>query len=294
MPSNDNTAAAGLRYIIIGAGMSGMLTAIKLLDRGETNFTIYEKGDSVGGTWRENTYPGLACDTPAHSYTYSFAYNPEWNAYYATGNEIRGYFEGIADKYDLRKYTQFNTEITSAKWDGTHWNVTTKDGRADRGQILVCATGVLHVPVVADIPGLKDFKGPCFHSARWDHSSHDRSPRKRTFRHRSLSGLRSSPQSSLPAPRRSPSLCAESLCSPFLCAQSPRTMRMAFSLLSDSSVTTVIFSSLSRRFRRMAFSSCRRRVLLASRSACADRSASCASNCKEKTSNGRLNPKTAS
>ena len=171
MANNESAAdQAGLRYIIIGAGMSGMLTAIKLIERGETNFTIYEKGDSVGGTWRENTYPGLACDTPAHTYTYSFAYNPEWNAFYATGDEIRGYFEGIADRYDLRKYMKFNTEIASARWDGTHWNVSTTDGQADRGEILVCASGVLHVPVVADIPGLADFRGPWFHSARWDHS----------------------------------------------------------------------------------------------------------------------------
>jgi len=164
------TTKTALRHIIIGAGMSGMLAAIKLIERGETNFTIYEKGDSVGGTWRENTYPGLACDTPAHTYTYSFAYNPEWSAFYASGTEIRAYFEGIADRYGLRAYIRFNTEIAGARWDGTHWNVTTKDGQADRGEILVCATGVLHVPVVADIPGLANFAGPWFHSARWDHS----------------------------------------------------------------------------------------------------------------------------
>ena len=170
MSNNTNPQQNGLRYIIIGAGMSGMLTAIKLLERGETNFQIYEKGDSVGGTWRENTYPGLACDTPAHTYTYSFEYNPDWDAFYATGTEIRAYFEGIADKYGLRKYIKFNTEVASATWDGKRWNVATKDGQKDHGEILVCASGVLHVPVVADIPGLKDFKGPCFHSARWDHS----------------------------------------------------------------------------------------------------------------------------
>ena len=168
--ASNPVAASALRTIIIGAGMSGMLAAIKLLERGDTNFIIYEKGDSVGGTWRENTYPGLACDTPAHTYTYSFAYNPDWNAFYATGTEIRAYFESIADRYGLRPYIRFNTEVASARWDGTHWNIATKDGHTDRGEILVCASGVLHVPVVADIPGLADFEGPWFHSARWDHS----------------------------------------------------------------------------------------------------------------------------
>lgn len=160
----------GLRTLIIGAGMSGMLAAIKLLERGDTNFVLFEKGDSVGGTWRENTYPGLACDTPAHSYAYSFAYNPEWNGFYASGTEIRAYFESIADRYGLRPYISFNTEIESAEWDGAKWNIRTKSGDTDSGEILVCATGVLHVPVIADIPGLEDFKGPWFHSARWDHS----------------------------------------------------------------------------------------------------------------------------
>ncbi|MBU6267453.1 MAG: NAD(P)/FAD-dependent oxidoreductase [Sphingomonadales bacterium] len=163
-------AKPGIRTIIVGAGMSGMLTAIKLLEKGDTNFVIYEKGDAVGGTWRENTYPGLACDTPAHSYTYSFAYNPEWSAFYATGTEIRAYFEGIATRYGLRPYIRFNTEIASAAWDGKRWAIRTKAGDSDAGEILVMATGVLHVPHVADIPGLSDFAGPWFHSARWDHT----------------------------------------------------------------------------------------------------------------------------
>lgn len=168
--TGNATFGAPLRYIIIGAGMSGLLAAIKLLERGETNFTIYEKGGSVGGTWRENTYPGLACDTPAHSYTYSFAYNPEWSAFYASGPEIRAYFEDIAKRYQLSSHIRFNTEIAAADWDGTCWTVRTKAGDTDQGQILICATGVLHVPNIAEIPGLASFKGACFHSARWDHT----------------------------------------------------------------------------------------------------------------------------
>ena len=115
---DTKTAAAapeGLRTIIIGAGMAGLLAAIKLKERGETDFTIYEKGDSVGGTWRENTYPGLSCDTPAHAYSYSFALNPEWSAVYAPGPEIKAYFEGIARRFDLYPSIRFNSEIESAE-----------------------------------------------------------------------------------------------------------------------------------------------------------------------------------
>ena len=159
-----------LRFIIIGAGMAGMLAGIRLKERGDHDFTIYEKGDSVGGTWRENHYPGLACDTPAHSYTYSFATNPEWSAFYAPGPEIRAYFEGVADKYDLKKQIEFNSEIAACRFMDGRWRITTADGREDVADVVIAATGVLHHPNVPDMPGLKDFAGPLFHSARWDHT----------------------------------------------------------------------------------------------------------------------------
>ena len=159
-----------LRFIIIGAGMAGMLAGIRLKERGDHDFTIYEKGDSVGGTWRENQYPGLACDTPAHSYTYSFATNPEWSAFYAPGPEIRAYFEGVADKYDLKRQIEFNSEIAACRFVDGRWRITTADGREDVADVVIAATGVLHHPNVPDIPGLKDFAGPVFHSARWDHT----------------------------------------------------------------------------------------------------------------------------
>ena len=162
--------AKKLRFIIIGAGMAGMLAGIRLKERGDRDFTIYEKGDSVGGTWRENHYPGLAYDTPAHSYTYSFATNPEWSAFYAPGPEIRAYFEGVADKYDLKKQIEFNSEIALCRFVDGRWRITTADGREDVADVVIAATGVLHHPNLPDMPGLKDFAGPVFHSARWDHS----------------------------------------------------------------------------------------------------------------------------
>jgi cation diffusion facilitator CzcD-associated flavoprotein CzcO len=159
-----------LRYIIIGAGMAGLLAGIRLKQRGDSNFVIYEKGASVGGTWRENTYPGLTCDVPAHSYTYSFATNPEWSAHFAPGPEIRAYFEAIAERYGLFDNIVFGTEIERCEWRGDHWHVQTSNGREDQGHVLIAATGVLHHPRYPDIPGLGTFAGPCFHSARWDHS----------------------------------------------------------------------------------------------------------------------------
>ena len=166
MPSEQGT---GLRTIIIGAGMAGLLAAIRLKERGEHNFTIYEKGASVGGTWRENSYPGLACDTPAHSYSYSFALNPEWSAFYAPGSEIRAYFEAMAERYGLLEHIRFNTEVARCDWREGRWHIRTNAGGADTAEVLVAATGVLHHPNVPDIAGLGDFAGACFHSARWDH-----------------------------------------------------------------------------------------------------------------------------
>ncbi len=159
-----------IRTIIIGAGMAGLLAGIRLRQRGDGNFAIYEKGDTVGGTWRENSYPGLACDTPAHSYTYSFALNPDWSSYYAPGPEIRDYFEKVATSFDLHRSIRFNSPIARCEWCDGKWHVTLQDGTTDAGEVLIAATGVLHHPMVPEIPGLADFAGASFHSARWDHS----------------------------------------------------------------------------------------------------------------------------
>ncbi len=168
--TNTDNGAKKLRYIIIGAGMSGILCGIRLKERGEHNFVIYEKGHDIGGTWRDNTYPGVACDTPAHSYTYSFELNPNWSSYYAPGGEIQNYFAGITDKYQLREKISFNTEITSCCYENGKWRIETLDGRSDEADVVIAATGVLRVPSMPDIPGLENFQGKAFHSARWDHS----------------------------------------------------------------------------------------------------------------------------
>jgi cation diffusion facilitator CzcD-associated flavoprotein CzcO len=150
--------------------MAGILAGIRLKARGDTDFVIYEKGDDVGGTWRENSYPGISCDTPAHSYNYSFAPNPDWSAYYAPGHEIREYFERVTDQYELRRHMRFGEEIASCKYEHGEWRIRTRKGGADRADVVIAATGVLHHPKLPDIAGLRDFRGHSFHSARWDHS----------------------------------------------------------------------------------------------------------------------------
>lgn len=158
-----------LRIVIIGAGMAGILSAIKLREAGYDDFVIYEKADRLGGTWRENTYPGIACDVPAHLYTYSFEPNPSWTQTFAPGDEIQAYFEHVAEKYAVVPRIRFGVEIASCEFANGRWELTAKDGMRDHADVLIAATGVLHHPNIPALPGLDSFAGACFHSARWDH-----------------------------------------------------------------------------------------------------------------------------
>jgi len=158
-----------LRVIVIGAGMAGILSAIKLRELGITDVVIHEKADRLGGTWRENTYPGIACDVPSHAYSYSFALNPEWSRHYAGGEEIQAYFEKVAADFGVTERIRFGSEVVRAEWIDGGWTVETGNGETDRAEILIAATGVLHHPSMPDIPGLDTFEGASFHSARWDH-----------------------------------------------------------------------------------------------------------------------------
>jgi len=155
---------------IVGAGMSGLCVAIALLRRGITDVTIYEKADEVGGTWRDNTYPGLTCDVPSRVYQYTFATNPNWTHMFSPGGEIQAYFQGIAHQFALRDRVRFGTEIVSARFKDGRWIVRTNAGTESTVDFLISATGVLHHPRMPSIAGLDDFEGHVFHSARWDHS----------------------------------------------------------------------------------------------------------------------------
>ncbi|MBJ8348736.1 NAD(P)/FAD-dependent oxidoreductase [Antrihabitans sp. YC2-6] len=155
---------------VVGAGMSGMCMAIKLLEAGITDVTIYEKSHDVGGTWRDNTYPGLSCDVPSRFYQYTFAANPNWTHLFSPGPEIQKYFSGIADRFDLRSRIRFRTEIVEARFDADRWHLRTSRGTEHVVDFLVSATGILRELRYPKITGLADFGGPTMHSARWDHS----------------------------------------------------------------------------------------------------------------------------
>ena len=155
------------RTAIIGAGAAGMMQAIKLREAGLDDIVIYEKANEVGGTWRENRYPGVACDVPAHHYNYSFEHNPGWSHRLALGDELQEYMLKVADKYDLRRDIVFGTKVTNCRFDGRQWHLKTADGHLDTVDFLVAATGPLHVPAFPAIEGLDDFKGAKFHSAQW-------------------------------------------------------------------------------------------------------------------------------
>jgi cation diffusion facilitator CzcD-associated flavoprotein CzcO len=159
-----------MRFIVIGAGMAGVLSGIRLRQAGYEDWVIYEKGDSVGGTWRENTYPGLSCDVPSHIYSYAFEPNPDWSHRFAPGAEIRAYFEGVARKYGVLPRIRFQEEVERLAFEKGRWQLTFKSGRRDEADVVIAATGVLHHPMIPDLEGLGTFQGACFHSARWDHS----------------------------------------------------------------------------------------------------------------------------
>ena len=170
MTTVSHRSPTGPRFLIIGAGMSGLLSAIKLREAGLDDFAIYEKADRLGGTWRENTYPGIACDVPSHFYCYSFALNPEWSHRFSPGAEIQAYFEDVARRYELDTRIQYRKEITRCEFAGGRWTITMADGSRDEGDFVIAATGVLHHPAYPDTEGLNSFAGPMFHSARWNHA----------------------------------------------------------------------------------------------------------------------------
>ncbi|MFM7273518.1 MAG: flavin-containing monooxygenase [Gammaproteobacteria bacterium] len=158
-----------LRVAVLGAGMAGILSGIRLRQAG-IDCVIYEKAERVGGTWRENTYPGLTCDVPSHAYTYSFEPNPEWTHLLPPGAEIQAYFENTVRKYGIEGLIRFNAEISECRWQDGRWHIRTAAGHSDVADVVIAATGVLHHPNHPAIEGLQSFGGACFHTARWDHS----------------------------------------------------------------------------------------------------------------------------
>jgi len=168
-----------LEAVIVGAGFSGLCAGIQLKKAGIEDFVILEKADGVGGTWRDNTYPGAACDIPSHLYSYSFEPNPTWSRAYGGQAEILAYLEHCATKYGVRPNIRFGSRVTGASYDETTatWTVRTHAGETYVARTLVLGNGALHIPSIPELPGAKTFAGTAFHSARWDHR-HDLAGKK--------------------------------------------------------------------------------------------------------------------
>ncbi|QKV77332.1 NAD(P)/FAD-dependent oxidoreductase [Amycolatopsis sp. Hca4] len=159
------------KVVIVGTGFSGLGQAIQLEKAGIRDYVILEKATEVGGTWRDNSYPGCACDVQSHMYSFSYEQNPGWSRSFSPQPEIFDYLKGVADKYRLREKIRFGVELTGAHWDERErrWTATTRDGREFVAQFLVSGVGGLHIPQVPELPGIGNFQGQTWHSARWNH-----------------------------------------------------------------------------------------------------------------------------
>lgn len=163
-------SAITTRALIIGSGFSGLGMGIALQKQG-VEFLILEKADEIGGTWRDNTYPGCACDIPSHMYSFSFEPKADWTHMWSFQPEIFDYLKGVTDKHGLRRSIRFGTHVDRAHWDEdeARWHVFDTAGQEYIAQFLVSGAGGLHIPLIPEIPGISEFAGAAFHSAQWDH-----------------------------------------------------------------------------------------------------------------------------
>ena len=159
--------------VIVGTGFSGLGMAIKLKQEGREDFVLLERAGDIGGTWRDNTYPGCRCDVPSHLYSFSFAPNPGWSATFSPQPEILEYLRGCAERYGVLPHVRFDHELLGADWDDDEglWRLDTPQGELT-AEVLIAGQGPLSEPNVPDLPGLDSFQGAAFHSAQWDHD-HD-------------------------------------------------------------------------------------------------------------------------
>lgn len=157
---------------IIGAGFGGMIAALRLKETGRHSFVIFERADEVGGTWRENTYPGCACDVQSNVYSFTSDPNPNWSETYASQPEIWAYMKDVANKHQLSDKIRFNFNVTKAEFikEFGHWKVTNQNSETVTIKILICAIGPLNRPIIPKFKGLENFRGEQFHSSRWNHN----------------------------------------------------------------------------------------------------------------------------
>jgi cation diffusion facilitator CzcD-associated flavoprotein CzcO len=158
------------RVAIIGAGFGGLGMATRLTKAGIDDFVVLEKAGDIGGTWRENTYPGCRCDVPSHLYSYSFAPNPNWSSTFSGQREIWDYMRQVATDHGVLPHVRFDHRVLGADWDDSagRWRIETDKGQFT-AQCVVAAPGPLHEPSVPSLPGIERFEGTAFHSAQWDH-----------------------------------------------------------------------------------------------------------------------------
>ena len=166
------TTEAPYDAVIVGAGFSGLAVAARFAKIGIERFLVLERADSIGGTWRENTYPGCACDIPSHLYSLSFAPKSDWSRLYATQPEIRTYMDEVVSECDLRAKIRTNTRVEGARWDAARcvWHVAIENAEPIATRSLISAVGPLTIPSIPKLPGLESFEGRVFHSATWDHA----------------------------------------------------------------------------------------------------------------------------
>ncbi|WP_328339753.1 NAD(P)/FAD-dependent oxidoreductase [Streptomyces violaceus] len=159
-----------VRVAVVGSGFGGLGAAVRLRREGVTDFVVLERASGVGGTWRDNSYPGCRCDVPSHLYSFSFAPNPEWPRTFSGHEHIRAYLEHVTDVFRLRPHIRFDSEVKRMSWNAERlcWDIETSSGNLS-ADLVVSATGPLSDPKVPEIPGLESFPGKVFHSARWDH-----------------------------------------------------------------------------------------------------------------------------
>lgn len=170
MSSPQSVAADRVGVAIIGAGISGIGAAIRLLQEGSTDFVVLEKAQSLGGTWRDNTYPGCACDVPSVLYSYTFAQRADWSRVFAAQPEILDYIRDTSHRHGVDRYIRYDEPVEHASWNETAgcWIVRSSKKLYHARVLLVC-TGYLHEPQIPNLPGLSDFPGKVFHSSRWDY-----------------------------------------------------------------------------------------------------------------------------
>lgn len=173
-PTGATPGAERHRIIVVGTGFSGLCMGVKLREQGEHDFVLLERAGEVGGTWRDNTYPGCACDVESHLYSFSFAPNPRWSRLYAPQPEIFAYLKQVAVDHDLLPHIRFHANLVHSRYDDARrlWVVTAEDGRVFEAEVLISGMGGLSNPAFPRIKGLDTFEGTTFHSATWNHG-HD-------------------------------------------------------------------------------------------------------------------------